>query len=77
MGDVFIDIGDCALEFLMDCDPSLALKDRLGEDKGNTKGDQSAIAKFVARRAPVWPMPPLRPGISMPSRRMAMSWAPP
>ena len=50
--DVFIDIGDCALEFLMDYDPSLTPKDRLGEDKGNTKGDQSAIAKFVARRGP-------------------------
>ncbi|MCE2482096.1 MAG: hypothetical protein J4F33_04255, partial [Alphaproteobacteria bacterium] len=48
--DVFIDIGDCALEFLMDYDPSLTPKDRLGEDSGNTKGDQSAIAKFVARR---------------------------
>ena len=50
--DVFIDIGDCALEFLMDYDSSHVPQKRLGEDKGNTKGDQSAIAKFVARRGP-------------------------
>ena len=50
--DVFIDIGDCALEFLMDYDSSHTPQKRLGEDKGNTKGDQSAIAKFVARRGP-------------------------
>lgn len=50
--DVFINIGDCELELLMDYDPSLTPKEQLGEDKGNTKGDQSAIAKFVARRGP-------------------------
>ena len=50
--DVFITIGDCELELLMDYDPALKPKDQLGEEKGNTKGDQSAIAKFVARRGP-------------------------
>ena len=50
--DVFITIGDCELEMLMDYDPNLKPKDQLGEEKGNTKGDQSAIAKFVARRGP-------------------------
>ena len=50
--DVFINIGDCELELLMDYDPDLTPKDQLGEEKGNTKGDQSAIAKFVARRGP-------------------------
>ncbi len=50
--DVFINIGDCELEMLMDYDPALKPRDGLGEDKGNTKGDQSAIAKFVARRGP-------------------------
>lgn len=50
--DVFITIGDCELELLMDYDPEMKPKDRLGEEKGNTKGDQSAIAKFVARRGP-------------------------
>ncbi len=50
--DVFITIGDCELELLMDYDPSLKHKEKLGEEKGNTKGDQSAIAKFVARRGP-------------------------
>ncbi len=50
--DVFITIGDCELELLMDYDPELKPKDQLGEEKGNTKGDQSAIAKFVARRGP-------------------------
>ncbi len=50
--DVFITVGDCELEFLMDYDPGLKPKDRLGEEKGNTKGDQSAIARFVARFGP-------------------------
>ncbi len=50
--DVFITIGDCELEFLMDYDPTMKPKDRLGEEQGNTKGDQSAIAKFVERRGP-------------------------
>ena len=50
--DVFITIGDCELELLMDFDPSMKPKDRLGEEQGNTKGDQSAIAKYVARRGP-------------------------
>ena len=50
--DVFITIGDCELELLMDYDNALKPEERLGEAKGNTKGDQSAIAKFVARRGP-------------------------
>ncbi|MFT5173021.1 MAG: hypothetical protein ACI8W7_001189 [Gammaproteobacteria bacterium] len=50
--DVFITIGDCELEFLMDYDPSMRPTQQLGEEKGNTKGDQSAIAKFVERRGP-------------------------
>ena len=50
--DVFITIGDCELELLMDYDPRMKPKDQLGEQEGNTKGDQSAIAKFVARRGP-------------------------
>lgn len=50
--DVFITIGDCELEFLMDYDPSHKPKNQLGEEQGNTKGDQSAIAKFVARFGP-------------------------
>jgi len=50
--DVFISIGDCELELLMDFDPTMKPKERLGEEEGNTKGDQSAIAKFVARRGP-------------------------
>lgn len=50
--DVFITIGDCELELLMDYDPRMKPKDQLGEREGNTKGDQSAIAKFVARRGP-------------------------
>ncbi len=50
--DVFITVGDCELELLMDYDPALKPRDGLGEEKGNTKGDQSAIAKFVARRGP-------------------------
>ena len=50
--DVFITVGDCELELLMDFDPSMKPKERLGEEEGNTKGDQSAIAKYVARRGP-------------------------
>ncbi len=50
--DVFINIGDCELELLMDYDTGMKPKERLGEEEGNTKGDQSAIAKFVARRGP-------------------------
>ena len=50
--DVFIDIGDCELELLMDYNPALKPRDGLGEEKGNTEGDRSAIAKFVARRGP-------------------------
>lgn len=50
--DVFITIGDCELELLMDFDPSMRPKQQLGEEQGSTKGDQSAIAKFVARRGP-------------------------
>ena len=50
--DVFITVGDCELELLMDFDPSMKPKEQLGEEEGNTKGDQSAIAKYVARRGP-------------------------
>ena len=50
--DVFITVGDCELELLMDYDPTLKPKQQLGHEEGNTKGDQSAIAKFVARRGP-------------------------
>ncbi len=50
--DVFITVGDCELELLMDYDPAMKPKQQLGEEEGNTKGDQSAIAKFVARRGP-------------------------
>ena len=50
--DVFITVGDCELELLMDFDPAMKPKEGLGEEEGNTKGDQSAIAKYVARRGP-------------------------
>ncbi len=50
--DVFITVGDCELELLMDFDPTMKPKAHLGHEEGNTKGDQSAIAKFVARRGP-------------------------
>ena len=36
----------------MDYDPAMKPKQHLGKAEGNTKGDQSAIAKFVARRGP-------------------------
>ena len=48
----FITIGDCDLEIMQDHDPSNHPQDKLGEAGGNTKGDQSAIAKFVERRGP-------------------------
>ena len=49
---IFINIGDCELEVMMDYDPGLTPLDNLGHVEGNTKGDQSAIAKFVAKRGP-------------------------
>ena len=45
----FVTIGDCDLEIMQDYDTTNRPLDRLGEAGGNTKGDQSAIAKFVAR----------------------------
>jgi len=48
----FITIGDSELEVMSDYDSSLTPAERLGEGAGNTKGDQSAIAKFLARRGP-------------------------
>ena len=50
--DVFITVGDCELEFLMDFDPAMKPAEHLGERAVNTKGDQSAIAKFIERRGP-------------------------
>ncbi|MBT6273750.1 MAG: hypothetical protein HOI95_06430, partial [Chromatiales bacterium] len=49
---MFISVGDCDLEIMMDYDPSLTPQNSLGEEAGNTKGDQSAIANFIARRGP-------------------------
>lgn len=49
---LFISVGDCELEIMQDYDSALAPRARLGEAAGNTKGDQSAIARFVARRGP-------------------------
>lgn len=50
--DVFVTVGDCELEFLMDFDPAMRPLDALGARPGDTKGDQSAIARFIARRGP-------------------------
>jgi len=49
---LFISVGDCELEIMQDYDSAMTPRGRLGEGAGNTKGDQSAIAKFVARRGP-------------------------
>jgi len=48
----FISIGDCDLEIMQDYDPKNLPRGELGKAEGNTKGDQSAIAKFVERRGP-------------------------
>ncbi len=48
----FITIGDCDLEIMQDYDPANHPLDQLGEAVGNTKGDQSAVAKFIERRGP-------------------------
>ena len=48
----FVTIGDCDLEIMQDFDPMMKPQDGLGEREGNTKGDQSAIAKFIERRGP-------------------------
>lgn len=49
---IFVNVGDCELEIMMDYDPNLTPLQDLGRHEGNTKGDQSAIANFVARRGP-------------------------
>jgi hypothetical protein len=50
--DAFITIGDCELEFLEDFDPNLKPREIRADQAGNTKGDQSAIARYVERRGP-------------------------
>lgn len=50
--DVFITIGDCELEFLEDFTPEYGYEAGIGRGPGNTRGDQSAIGKFVQRRGP-------------------------
>ena len=37
---------------MQDYDPTNRPQDQLGEAEGNTKGDQSAVAKFIERRGP-------------------------
>lgn len=49
---VFINVGDCDLEVMQDYDTDMTPLADLGHADGNTKGDQSAIAKFVAKRGP-------------------------
>lgn len=46
----FITIGDCDLEIMMDFYAGMEPSKKLGRVAGNTKGDQSAIARFLARR---------------------------
>lgn len=50
--DAFITVGDCELEFLQDFDPNLKPRELHADRPGNTKGDQSAIARYVERRGP-------------------------
>ncbi len=50
--DVFITVGDCELEFLQDYDPNLGPAETRHDVAGNTKGDQSAIARYVAKHGP-------------------------
>jgi len=49
---VFVTTGDCELEFLQDYDPNLKPGDGGAHGPGNTKGDQSAIARYVAKNGP-------------------------
>ncbi len=46
----FITVGDCDLEIMTDFDAKMEPSEDLGRVAGNTKGDQSAIARFLARR---------------------------
>lgn len=50
--DTFITIGDCELEFLQDFDPNLTPRQAQHHKPGDTKGDQSAIAAYVAKYGP-------------------------
>lgn len=47
----FVTVGDCELEFLQDFDPRHGVEAG-GGGPGTTKGDQGAIARFVAARGP-------------------------
>lgn len=49
---VFITVGDCELEALQDYDPGQSPDAPGRHGPGDTKGDQSAIARFVARHGP-------------------------
>lgn len=49
---VFIGVGACDLEFLMDYGPPRASGDRPAAGAGSTKGDRSAIGRFIDRRGP-------------------------
>ena len=50
--DTFITVGDCELEFLQDFDPNLTPRQAQHHKPGDTKGDQSAIAAYVAKYGP-------------------------
>ena len=47
----FVTVGDCELEFLKDFDPTREAG-RARSGAGTTRGDRSAIARFVATRGP-------------------------
>ncbi len=49
---VFTTVGDCELEFLQDYDPAMTPAETRHDVAGNTKGDQSAVAKYVAKYGP-------------------------
>ena len=46
----FISVGDCELEFLQDLTSQVKADEARHDTAGNTRGDRSAIARFVAHR---------------------------
>lgn len=48
----FISVGDCELEFLQDLTVDVRADEARHDAAGNTRGDRSAIARYIASRGP-------------------------
>ena len=50
IGVTFLTVGDCELEFLQDLTATVTADEGRHNQAGNTRGDRSAIARYVSRR---------------------------